>query len=399
MVESYENSVSDAAKISMDHYLNNVHANTHGPQAEGIPPSDIEKVYEDERTIFVNINNGDSDTIKWPLFTPIQNSCEFNIDFFERRYGSAENVFYVSTPRNREMIFDNTSRDQLLEFSSREPILVFEETEDDAVSQQLHSLFESNFDLLPDVLIDDKNGTEAAVIHYAGKVSLVPSADQKNDASDLEVRKSSSTLRQAYASLIESGGLEEFPESGTIIVDQTTLNDIIDDDSQMTLMGRLWEIYDSQFKTLTENHPSRQAQTFQELQSVISDPDTLTLAYIHNREYVSFALFVADLRTCEWINPEFYEEKFADDLVLYFPGISTDSEKQGNKYSQNIIDLIARICKVSDSEPIIAFQCTNVSADYIPVIVEGATEATGDATLKVNELQRYTYKALALKAK
>jgi hypothetical protein len=126
---------------------------------------------------------------------------------------------------------------------------------------------------------------------------------------------------------------------------------------------------------------------------MVEDPNTYTIAHFSENDIAAFAVFVSDINACEWLNADFYRETFHDEPILYFPGIASDINKRGEIYSLHIVKLLSLLEHQMQQDPAILFQCTNISADYIPYkIVEPAGNSTGIIKISISEMMRYNYR-------
>lgn len=356
---------------SKEYYLEAAALSAKGPQAEGLSVPDMEKVFEDDNTVFIQAGKGKA----WPLLTPLKNNTEYLQSFFDDNYPDKQQL-YLSLPP------DMTKKQRKaaiasLEIALQEPNvqIVFDESvedknvEDFLAQAQIEGVDINNF-------VDEKNSTPASVIHFEGRTDLMMTNE------DGQV----TNLREAYDKIGPITDPEN-ADSSTVLLGAEEIEQSRD---------RLWQIYEGQFSALVENHPARQIQTKDELFAMLSDPDTLTVAQQVDGDIVSFSMFVGNIESCDWLNVDYYKNRYKDEdsHVLYFPGIATDVEKQGNKYALNLIKLIAEMIGKSGKNARIVFQCTNISADYIPKIVETATSASGMGDINISEMYRYSYRAI-----
>lgn len=351
---------------------------TLGPQLEGFTPHDVIEVFNDPETVKVKITREEGE-YDWPLLTPVKNFSEYLPSYFVDRYGSADDCLYLSLPPEKDDLSEEVVT-ELKKLSDTNKTLIIDQLATNGklgdFSEQLNA---NGIQVHVDELIDPKNDTPATVFHFEGLTEVVPD----------EVPVASSDLRKVYQ------GMEaELSAEGTRLIDVNKVDELLD--SGMSMRDRLWQIYEQQFSQLIENHPARQAQYEYEFDAMLRDPETLTIAHFVDGDVVSFASFVGNIEACDWLNTEYYQQKFPGEKVLYFPGIATDAEKQGNHYAMNLIDMVAKLCSRAKVQPRIVFQCTNISADYIPHIVKGAVEATGLAKIEINEMARYDYRAVRL---
>ncbi len=363
---------------SIESYLEIMQAATHGPQREGYAEYDLDKIFTDRKTPFILYG----DKVAWPIITPIENTTEYLAEYFDDYRSYAQGRYYYLAMPAFEILeadpnFTSTIIRTVRHALQQDRRLVFEESPGRDIIDFLltHGLDENEFNI--DTFVDKRNDTDAAVRHFEGLTNV----GMTNEHGELH------RLRDAYP-LVDP----EYAEihNGTILLDPFRLSERLPG-TDKTVTERLWEIYDGQFSKLVQQNPSRQAQTYDEVKKMTEDPETLTVAHLVDGDVVSFGMFVGNIEACDWLNTNFYTERFGRDNILYFPGIATDLKKEGNKYAFSLIDLIAKLISKSGIDRHIVFQCTNISADYIPRIVEQYTEATGFATIKIEEYWRYNY--------
>lgn len=369
-----------------------------GPQLVEYSELDFARTIRDPRTRYASIDVY-GETKAWPALTPIANYTEYVPDYFAGRYGEhqVQNTYHLSLPTTEALGVHAESHreiaEQIMRVSEGGGIVVYDEMQgEDRLGYVRAILADQGFDvdIATDDFIDDKNGTPAAAVHHA---ALAVSA---REPSDIGIRPNSvEAIRQQYNDLVEKGEVDLTAQNKTVLLDPARMDDVLETGD--TSIDRLWNIYEGQFSKLIENNPCRGAQTRQELEMMARDPGTFTVAHMVEGDIVSFAMFVSNIESCDWLNADYYKDSFPGEVVLYFPGIATDIEKQGNKYSLNLVDTLTRIITPCVDSVRIVFQCTNVSNDYIPTIVQMGVNMTGRASIdNVDELCRYNYRALKI---
>ena len=376
--------------ISSEVYLHKFDSTAQGPQLEGISPADLGIVLAEAKTEFISIP-GYPDA-RWPLLTPISNNTEYLSAYFQQREVSPaaqpSEVLYLSLPHD-PVLYESESFlkaviDKIIEAES--PV-AYDEIDGQNKGLLLEAVINRYYpdkQVKIDELVDPKNGTPAAVIHYEGLAHI-----EKSPLGSYQ-----HPLDAYYQIEKIKDGFDQ--RDGTTLLDPRLIHEPYSADPGRKVIDRMWEIYEAQFSRLVENHPARQAQTRDELESMLSSEGTITPIHCVDGEIVSFAMFVGDIRSCDWLNSDYIEAKFPSEDVYYFPGIATDENMQGNRYSMNLINLIAEILSMAHQNPRIIFQCTNISADYIPAIVEGSANATGIVNIEMSEYSRYNYRLLKI---
>jgi hypothetical protein len=339
----------------------------------------------------IDVVKPDGAIVSWPLLTPITNFSEYMPSYFENRYGSTENVFYVSLPPEADGSMESVGQ-SILDSLTQNPEIVFVYDEIDGQSKietirNAINAVDQNIVLEEDLFIDPKNGTPASSIHFSG-LAIV----------NKDVLTPSKNIAEAYEYLISNGEVSINSKSKTILIEPTSVHESLLGQEDKTVLGRLWDIYESQFNRLVENHPARGAQTFEEFRSMVEDSNTYTIAHMVEDDLVAFALFVSDINACDWLNADFYDKTFQNEPILYFPGIASDINKKGEIFSLHIVNLISQLEHQIQRDVRILFQCTNISADYIPYkIVEPAINSTGLGSISISEMLRYNYRAFEVK--
>jgi hypothetical protein len=392
---------STPKSIDYNSYSSLLQNNNPGPQLLGYQETDYEHVIIDTDTRFVQfqINN---EQINWPLLSPIEHNTEYVNDYFRSHYDSSQIVYYLSLPP-RALIDENPDLSReiasaLLETSSERAIVVLDEiAEDNTVSYLENAVkeIEPSTSLLVDKFIDSRNDSSAAAIHYQG-VAIVgerPGVQIVNhEPNDLN------SFRLEYKKLIETGELDIDASTKTVLLEPRDMDKLLNTPAMQTHLARLWQIYNSRFGRLIENYPVRGAQTYSELETMAKDPNTFVLTQFVDNDIVAFAMFVGDMNSCDWLNADYYKEKYPNEALLYFPCIASDESKQGSQYSLDLIKLLTKIITPPTEYVRIVFQCTNISSEYIPRIVRLGINASKIAEMgkTPQELCRYNYLGISV---
>lgn len=369
-----------------------------GPQLVEYSELDFARTVRDSRTRYAQIDVY-GDTKAWPVLTPINNYTEYVPDYFERRYGEeqASNTYHLRLPTLQALdVHPESHADiakNLIELAEQDAVIVFDELDGKGTQEYIESLlghYYPDVELAVDELVDDKNGTPTAAIHYAGL------AIPNRDPSDSAPRPNSAQgIHDQFMKLVETGEVDPSARSTTVLLDPARMDEVLP--TGVSRIDRLWEIYNGQFTRLIENNPCRGAQTRQEVEMMARDPGTYTVAHMVDGDIVSFGTFVGNIEACDWLNADYYKDAYPGEMTLYFPGIATDIEKQGQHYSLDIATLLSKIVGRSVDSARIVFQCTNISSEYIPKIVEAGVNLSGEATISVEEACRYNYRAFKIK--
>jgi hypothetical protein len=382
-------------RVDYDAYHNTLAKYNVGPELDGYQHDDFMNAIEDTRTSILKVRT-DGKRIAWPLLAPIEHNTEYVKEYFDKHYGPDEQIYYLSLPP-RELTEKRKIQQQIAEqviAATREgKTIVFDELDGaetlDYVQGLVHE-YDPTTTFSVDDFIDPKNNTPATVAHYHGlghiKPDAYPRAEKPHDLM---------AVRPIYEQLVASGEIDVNSPNKTVLLDPEKMDQPLNE--QHTVMSRLCEIYEGQFSRLIENYPLRGAQTAAELEKMCKDPGTFTAAHMVDGDIISFTMFVTNPEACDWLNTDFYKKKFAGENMLYFPGIATDEQKKGGRYSMHLINLLTDLVARSVDDVEVVFNCTNISEKYIPIIVQRGISATGEVDMQAIEgMGRYNYFGLKL---
>jgi hypothetical protein len=241
-----------------------------------------------------------------------------------------------------------------------------------------------------DEFVDPNKKTASEMVHYQGLAINKASYDESNQPKPHTV----AAVRDEYRRQVQEGDINPSEMSTTLLLNPEDMDQPISDKDSKTNLQRIWEMYSERFNELTEHFPVRGTQTFEELEAMLKDPSTLTLAHKEDGDLVSFT-YMADVKNCEWLNADYFADHFPGDLVLYFPGIAADKERGGQSVI-NLMKLLGRITEPVMDKMRLVFQCTNVSKTYVPRIVGWGIGATDvfQLTDDLKETSSYRYYGL-----
>lgn len=345
-----------------------------GPQIEGLMPHEIEIVVKDPRTIWVKA--GDESL---PVFTPIENNAEYNETYF-RGFVDAPSYYFAS---KLFPLLDRASLDEALEEIAQKDILLvsdYEEDDDESVRQFEEYLSATGRNYKRTNFADSRNESEAAVSHYASEASV------KTEWAEGFIP--AKTPHDAFERLKRANPEEYSSDDRVALVEPGEIDD--------EFMAEAWDMYSARFEELIKENPSMQAQTKEDLEKMMRSEGALTLAAFKDGKPVSIGYFVTDVQMAYWLRPEFYQDRFANETVWYFPGIFTKPGFEGGARAAKITDLGTSLAHECELVPIITFQCTNISKDYIPVIVKAAIEQSNLYTVDLKKIADYKYVGYSL---
>lgn len=339
-----------------------------GPQLEGLTKEWLQDALKDERTKLIELGDG----VSWPLFIPVEHNHDYQKGFFDNHFADRP-AYYLSLPP-QESVVDDYAVVELLEKLRQERAIVSYDMMVDANGETTVPKY-LQYDFVQDVTPESSAYGQSyglpKVTHFEGTARFLE-----------EVTPADGDPTAAFRRLVEAGRYEYEPAEGAVVLDPEALAQ-----SPETLQ-RIWEMYEEQFSELTEDHPSLQISPRAELERMLTDKDTLNLAYIQEGKIVALCYFVSNIKKAEWLNDAFYDElhQSAPDVKLsYFPGIVVDSKlaRQDGGYVGSMITLLQDVWKEAGLNGLqITFQCTNVSETYIPKIVTHEVTKYGTLTFE-----------------
>lgn len=343
-----------------------------GPQVEGLMPDEIITAADDTSSLWLRRGSG-----QVPTITPIQNNGEYNKEYFARFVPADTPVYYLAN-RHLEAVGTDEFEPVARTLIGRQALIVTDyETKSAAGVRRLESMLaQLALRYQKHEFIDSRNNSPASVPHYAGK-AIATHREQWNG------HIAATDQREAYARISARDPKRFNVQDGVGLVTADMLDE--------SFMQGAWEMYDAQFTRLIEENPSMQAQTRDDLERTMRSDESVVVASFDGGVPVSMGYFVADIRNAYWLRPEFYEEKFPCEVLWYFPGIVTKPGFERKARATSIADLGTKIAFEQHIEPVVTFQCTNVSNDYIPPFFKAAIEGTGHFSINFSKIAEYRY--------
>jgi hypothetical protein len=342
----------------------------HGPQKVGLEQEDYERALKDPRSVTVDI-----DGVRLPVLIPIKDVEMLDSSgYFDKQEG--DHFFLPAYALQDDEVDAVTQVVHSAELPPNSTIVTFFEDSDERAAAYTRKLL----DAIPGgveqrLMVDEKNDTEAGIIHYEGFARIKDRSDMRTD-----VR----TLRQIFLEGVGRGDYIEFPETGTTLLDPVKLKE------DTELLDKLWEISDYQFSNLVENLPVRQNPSREEFDQIMTHPETSSIVYFHEGEPVCLTTFLHSVEPAEWLRKEYFDSQLSDDVLLsYFAFMVADAKKPVLKSSHHVLGLLIDLTTRAKSDMNVVFECTNVSATYIPELVQGVVNASETASIAIEESSRY----------
>jgi hypothetical protein len=354
-----------------------------GPQLEGLSADAVKNALRDPRTIAVELSTKNGNVV-WPLLVPIEHNAEYRPDFFENHNGegSSQHAFYFSDPG------EVLQGAKLEGFAAEDSIVVCDYQEgapDQQARGRLLQLLQDSGVTTEDYLAGLPDEALPRVLHFAASTHLV--------GVDTD-RPENKNFQAVFDGMVESGRAERRPENGATILDPAAIAK-----NEGDIADNLWEVYQGQFDELIKDHPSMQEQPRESLLAMLGDKGTVTSAYYLDGRVVGFSFFVFDIEACEWLDADYYRKEFPGEQTAYFPGIVVDKSHEGKAFSMPIIRMLSDVAAEANVAPRLVFQCTQVSATYVPAIVELGVNRTEHGRVdEVTPLASYRYEVFTARA-
>lgn len=354
---------------------------TTGPQIEGMAAKEVITALKDRRTLTLLLaENGQ----RVPILTPLEHNAEYNMEYFRQKHTDTP-VYHVSSILNQAdpgEYFVKKLAKRLRRLEREGAMLVIDDRVGGVVDSMadLEALLdEAGVEYTKNEFVDSRNGAPASVVHYAGKLQL---ADTESKPQFNDVESAFEAMRQADPETYNY-------ENGTMLISPK--------DMTPELLEAMWEMYSERFDDLMSENPCMQKQTKEDLFAMLKHDKTLLSIKFQDGKPICAAYFVRDVSTAYWLNAKYYQERFPGEEIWYFPAIVSRMGEVGARHSLAVVDLLVKAASSSGAEPILAFQCTNLSKDYVKgPVVENVVNMMGQYKLKMEQIAEYTYVAYQL---
>lgn len=373
-------------EISIGYYRAAYQERTTGPQLEGMFPEGVQAALTDPRTIAIERVTPDG-RIVWPLLVPVEHNSEYRPGYFEGHMGegAAERTFFYSNP-DPDFLPPDAMKDMgFRELAQEKAVIVcdYHETDDDTTRADFLQLAAADEVRVVEPLATLEVGEQPRVLHFSGKATVM----ERTGSVETDLHK-------AFQARVERGEAEARPSNGAAILDPHEIATNHDG-----LADQLWEAYDVRFDDLVDDQPSMQKQTREQLMTMLSDSDAVTTAYFKEGKVVGFVFCSRNVRNCEWLDPDYYEKQFPNEELAIFPGMVVEKSQEGLAYSLPMLRTFSDAAAEANLDLRIIFQCTNISAQYIPRIVElGVNRTDGMRFGELEQAASYKYDVFQLEA-
>lgn len=321
-----------------------------GPQIEGIAPDLLTVALDDPDTVSIKLQ----ESSRLPIFVPMKYSPWLNPDFFTDKGYVTDDLYYCALPQSFISKIKDSADGGIGVFKKLHPSggIVVDYPESSGISQ----VFLQECGQVDDLVT--KAGTPAATFHY--RMDCI----EKTDADRSSVEDPNVVLM----------GPEDV---------DSHFNDI-------------WKIYSEQFQQLVDDHPVNGKLSESQLREALSHPDLIMRAYWDEGKIRSFGYVTGDLKQCPWLNSDYFEDNSNALPVFYSAGIATSNDYHKSVSSKLIKSMLVDVFRVTDGKFQLTFECSNRSAQYIPVLIERALNRSGLMEQANVSVKKHLYKLISM---
>lgn len=200
-------------------------------------------------------------------------------------------------------------------------------------------------------------------------------------------RKKPIDFRDAFKQLVQLGEIDPSERVSGTYIEEKIKGD------EASVMSRFWT---AAYDTISD-HPCTQALDPDEFDKMIANPEIVKAVCRENGVAQTATLITPDLPKLTWVNADFYErlfpDKYANDQVIWFPGIATDPDPEVAGHNvPKIVDLFARLCAYGDNKFVMVFDLPDVNEGFLDAYLgdEINRHPLTSAKLSILGVQHYT---------
>lgn len=313
-----------------------------------------------------------------PLLVPAEDLEWYNMDLLERSYGEGKEFYYYAHPPLPEDEASQQAIQDALKVVLEQGAIIFTDDYEGRLVGPLDEVANSSERYrLNDLGDDDKERN--------GQVFIT-----EVEFKDVEGVRKGPSLQEVYKGCLERGELQVDPENGV------SLAEVIEGDEA----EKIWKIYKGPFDKLTLEHPMNAGFHKEELTEILADPNVAKIVNRVDGEITTLVFFQNDFSNSPWFNRDLYKEKYPEyydtNNILIFPGIVTDESKRDQGYAANTINLALELFARRGTNILVTFECTEISATYIPYVVTSSINesALGHVEPIEKPVSKTVYRAL-----
>ncbi len=341
----------DKIEPTFANYINVVAEHSVGPQIEGLALEQYDKVVDDANTIFIDI-----DPNKLPLFGLLKYAEWINLEFFENRGYDTSKLYFCLLPQ--KLIAEN-----------------IEQVENEITRQAR-----------------EKDGF-SALVDFPDMPEVAPMSERVRGVSHID--RLITSVETPAATYHYKANFIPIPERIETFKVDPNVRKIANPDQIEAYFERIWDIYNRQFKALVDDHPINGAIPREVLRDTLLSEGSDLYAYIDDDGVLqSFGYIVRDFELCPWLNKKYFDIESGGKQVMYMPGIATAPESNLSVSTKIMESLLYNNLK-EFGEWVVTFECSNISSQYIPKLVEEAAKSVGIAKFSGLREIRHKYEVVS----
>jgi hypothetical protein len=349
LYETYRNEHDEAVKI-------------------GLYGDDLKAAFENPKSILFEYTQPSGIKTFMPLLVPAEDLEWYNMDLLKRSHGEDKQFYYYAHPPLPEGDVSRANIQKALKDAMDKGAVIFTDEYEGADESILTRLAADGEYAIGDIGWDDKERNGQV---FTTEVSFEGVED---------IRKAP-TLQEVYEKMVANGEITEELENGVALHDVITGEDA----------EKIWQIYDNPFAKLTEEHPMHAGFDKEQLLAFMADPKIAKIVNRTDGEITTMVFFQQDFEASEWFNTKYYEENFPEYYktgnIFIFPGIVTDETKRNQSYALDVINLAGQLMAKRGTNCLVTFECTEISATYIPKIVSYAITHNRNVSAKATPVK------------
>jgi hypothetical protein len=106
------------------------------------------------------------------------------------------------------------------------------------------------------------------------------------------------------------------------------------------------------------------------------------------------ASIMHDIKNTPWLNGDYYK-KYEGELLSYYMLIAKDKDVNA-RLAMDLISMQIKLAEARGKEMWVTFECTNISAEYIPRMVGIVVNSSGTLNIKINQTAKYPVRMFSI---
>jgi hypothetical protein len=325
----------------------------------GLYGDDLKAAYGNPHTTLLEYVQKNGVRNYMPLLVPAESLEWYNMDLLRRSYGADKRFLYYAHPPIPEDAASQAAVRETLRTAVDEGAVIFTDDYVGKLGGPLTDIAYQNHEYRLSDLGDD--GKERN-----GQVFVT-----EMEFTGVDTIKRAPSLQEVYKQAVRSGKILEDLQNGV------ALHEVIEGEEA----EKVWDIYAKPFERLTEEHPMSAGFDKDHMLSILKNPEVAKIVNRANGEITTIIFFQPVFSESEWFNEKYYQQNYPEyydtDNIYIFPGIVTDETKRNSSYAIDTINLATKLLSKRGTKALVTFECTEVSATYIPRLVTMAVNHSG----------------------